>query len=161
VGGLPRTRRRSIHDSRNLSRAPAASLRDRLRRPMTEPACRQVRQLSGSGEGAGPGQGAARLPETGREMVTRTRASRCRQLGAMGMNNLPVLRTAWTTGRDEPEVVNCPERGRTPVQESTDLKAGVRVPPSAPAQRPLAIMKWPLLLPKMRRMPHGRPVPRH
>ena len=28
VGVLPRTRRRSIHDSRNLSRAPAASLRD-------------------------------------------------------------------------------------------------------------------------------------
>jgi hypothetical protein len=36
VGGLPRTRRRSVHDSRNLSRAPAASLRDRLRRPLTE-----------------------------------------------------------------------------------------------------------------------------
>jgi hypothetical protein len=38
-----------------------------------------------------------RLPETGREMVTRTRASRCRQLGttlgATGMNNFPVLRT--------------------------------------------------------------------
>jgi hypothetical protein len=74
VGVLPRTRRRSIHASRNLSKAPAASLRDRLRRPLTEPACRQVRQLSGSGEGSGTGQGAARLPETGREMVTRTRA---------------------------------------------------------------------------------------
>src|SRR5215468_3589350 len=39
----------------------------------------------------------AGLPETGREMVTRTRASPCRQpeatLGATGMNNLPVL---WT-----------------------------------------------------------------
>jgi len=33
VGGLPRTRRRRLHDSRNLSWAPAASLRDRLRRP--------------------------------------------------------------------------------------------------------------------------------
>ena len=51
MGVLPRTRRRSVHDSRNLSRAPAASLRDRLRRPLTEPACRQVRQQSGSGEG--------------------------------------------------------------------------------------------------------------
>src|SRR6516225_8540334 len=37
----------------------------------------------------GTGQGAARLPETGGEMVTRTRVSRCRQLGATGMNNLP------------------------------------------------------------------------
>jgi hypothetical protein len=37
VGALPRTHRRSIHASRNLSRAPAASLRDRLRRPWTEP----------------------------------------------------------------------------------------------------------------------------
>jgi hypothetical protein len=78
VGVLPRTRRRSIHASRNLSRAPLASLCDRLRRPWTEPACRQVRQLSGSGEGPGTGQGAAGLPETGREMATRTRASRCR-----------------------------------------------------------------------------------
>ena len=58
------------------------SLRDRLRRPLTEPVCRQVRQLSGSGEGPGTGQGAARLPETGREMAKRTRASRCRQPGA-------------------------------------------------------------------------------
>ena len=41
----------------------------------------------------GTGQGAARLPETAREMVMRTRASRCRQLGATGMNNLPAL---WT-----------------------------------------------------------------
>ena len=53
AGGLPRTRRRSVHASRNLSRAPAASLRDRLRRPWTEPVCRQVRQQSGSGEGSG------------------------------------------------------------------------------------------------------------
>ena len=53
MGGLPRTRRRSVHDSRSLSRAPLASLRDRLRRPLAEPVCRQVRQLSGSGEGSG------------------------------------------------------------------------------------------------------------
>ena len=69
VGGLPRTRRRSVHDSRNLSRAPAASLRDRLRRPVTEPVCRMVRQLSGSGEGPGTGRGAAGLPEAGRELA--------------------------------------------------------------------------------------------
>jgi hypothetical protein len=72
----------AIVRQQNLSRAPLASLRDRLRRPLTEPVCRQVRQLSGSGEGPGTGQGAARLPETGREMATRTRASRCRQRGA-------------------------------------------------------------------------------
>ena len=63
TGGLPRTRRRSVHDSRNLSRAPAASLRDRLRRPLTEPACRQVRQQSGSGEG--PGEGRTRSQRRG------------------------------------------------------------------------------------------------
>ena len=40
--------------------------RDRLRCPLTEPVCRQVRQLSGSGEGPGTGQGAARLPEKSR-----------------------------------------------------------------------------------------------
>jgi hypothetical protein len=55
-GCPPRTRRRSVHDSRNLSRAPAASLCDRLRRPLTEPVCRQVRQQSGSGEGSGQGR---------------------------------------------------------------------------------------------------------
>ena len=55
---LPRTRFRSIHASRNLSRAPSASLRDRLRRPWTEPVCRQVRQQSGSGEEPGQGNGA-------------------------------------------------------------------------------------------------------
>jgi hypothetical protein len=80
----PRTRRRSVHDSRNLSRAPAASLRDRLRRPLTEPVCRMVRQLSGSGEGPGTGRGAAGLPEAGREMAARTRASRWHQPGDRG-----------------------------------------------------------------------------
>ena len=40
AGGLPRTCRRSIHASRNLSRA---SLCDRLRRPWTEPVCRRSR----------------------------------------------------------------------------------------------------------------------
>jgi hypothetical protein len=67
---LPRTRRRSVHDSRNLSRAPAASLRDRLRRPLTEPVCRQVWQLSGSGEGLGRTgrcHGARQRPDGGDE----------------------------------------------------------------------------------------------
>ena len=51
----------------NLSRAPAASLRDRLRRPWTEPVCRKVRQQSGSGERAGDGSGAVGAPvEAGR-----------------------------------------------------------------------------------------------
>lgn len=62
-GGLPRTRRRSFHDSRNLSRAPAASLRDRLCRPLTEPVCRQVRQQSGSGEGPGESRARSRRRE--------------------------------------------------------------------------------------------------
>jgi hypothetical protein len=84
VSVLPRTRRRSIHDSRNLSRALAASLRDRLRRPLTEPACRTARQLSGSGEGPGTGPGADALPETGREMAARTRTSRCWRPGDRG-----------------------------------------------------------------------------
>lgn len=39
--------------SRNLSRAPATLLRDRLRRPWTKPVCRKVQQQSGSGEGVG------------------------------------------------------------------------------------------------------------
>ena len=55
----PEPRRRSVHASRNLSRAPAASLRDRLRRPWTELVCRRVRQQSGSGEETGQGNGAA------------------------------------------------------------------------------------------------------
>jgi hypothetical protein len=59
AGGLPRTRRRSVHASRNLFRAPSASLRDRLRQPWTEPACRKVLQQSGSGEGPGQDNGAA------------------------------------------------------------------------------------------------------
>ena len=49
----PEPRRRSVYASRNLSRAPPSSLCDRLRRPWTEPVCRQVRQQSGSGEGSG------------------------------------------------------------------------------------------------------------
>ena len=60
MAGLPRTRRRSIHASRNLSRAPPAALRDRLRQPWTEPIRRQVWQLSGSGKGLA-GQSAVTL----------------------------------------------------------------------------------------------------
>ena len=41
-----------FHASRNLSRAPPALLRNRLRRPWTEPICRQARQQSGSGGGS-------------------------------------------------------------------------------------------------------------
>ena len=75
-GCLPRTRRRSVHASRNLSRAPAASLRDRLCRPWTEPVCRQVRQQSGSGEGSGHCSGAVRA-SIGAAAMTRTRAPTC------------------------------------------------------------------------------------
>jgi hypothetical protein len=52
------------------------------------------RGRAGAGAAAGPG---SRCWRAGREMATRTRASRCHQpgatLGATGMNNLPVLRT--------------------------------------------------------------------
>jgi hypothetical protein len=86
AGVLPRTRRRSVHGSRNPSRAPAASLRDRLRHPLTEPACRMVRQLSGSGRGLrqdGRGQMAGNRPGDGGEGqgVTLSSAGRLRSLG--------------------------------------------------------------------------------
>ena len=55
---LPRTRRRSIHASRNLSRAPSASLRDRLRRPRTEPSA--VRSGSSRVRGRSLGRATAR-----------------------------------------------------------------------------------------------------
>ena len=38
------------------------------------------------------------------------------------MNNLPVLRTRLDNRKRRAEVVNCPERGRTPVRESTGQK---------------------------------------
>jgi hypothetical protein len=70
---LRRTRRRSVHASRNLSRAPAASLRNGCvigsAALVTGRVCRQVRQQPGSGEGPGTGPGAARLPDAAREMV--------------------------------------------------------------------------------------------
>jgi hypothetical protein len=128
VGVLPRTRRRSVQRQPEPGKGACGVTRDRLRRPLTEPVCRQVRQLSGSGEGSGTGQGAAAsLPEAGREMAARTRASRCHQPGATlratGMNNFRCSGLERTMRIDEPEVVNCSERGRTPVQESTDQKA--------------------------------------
>jgi hypothetical protein len=50
-GRPPRTRRRSVHASRNLSRALSAALRDQLLRPGTEPVRRRGRQQSGLGMG--------------------------------------------------------------------------------------------------------------
>jgi hypothetical protein len=67
VGVLPRTLRRRVHDSRNLSRGP------------------------------GTGQGAARLPETGREMAAKTRASRCHQPGDRGKGEQDQPLTATMT----------------------------------------------------------------
>jgi hypothetical protein len=83
----------------------AGTCQGRLRRhfvigsaaPLTEPDCRQVRQLSGSGEGPGTGQAPARLPETGREMATRTRASRCHQPGDRGNGEQDQPLTATVT----------------------------------------------------------------
>ena len=51
---------------------------------LPEPAVGVFTQLSGSGEEPGTGPGAAGLPETGREMATRTRASRCHRPGYRG-----------------------------------------------------------------------------
>jgi hypothetical protein len=52
--------------SRNLSRAPSTSLRDRLRRPLTEPVCRQVRQRLGSEERLGAQRRAGTAVQAGR-----------------------------------------------------------------------------------------------
>ena len=69
VGVLPRTRRRRICDSRNLSRPSVAAgqphrkscvVHVHAKTALTEPVRHQVRQLSGSGEGSG--QGRARSP---------------------------------------------------------------------------------------------------
>ena len=92
VGVLPRTRRRSFHASRNLSRAPAASLRDRLRRPLTEPACRQLRQLSGSGEGPGTRQCAV---ADGRRMSAAPGAYAGKAAAAAALNRMDSARSAW------------------------------------------------------------------
>jgi hypothetical protein len=114
VGGLPRTRRRSVHDSRNLSRAPAASLRDRLRRPWTEPVCRQVRQLSGSGEGPGNDRALSRRRgdlgdgEQDRRLtatVTATAAAnRCQQRPSTAHNSR-TIRANWGYVRPEKQTV--------------------------------------------------------
>ena len=55
MAGLPRTRRRSIHASRNLSRAHPAALRDLLRQPWTEPGVPSGLAAIGFGE-AGSGK---------------------------------------------------------------------------------------------------------
>ena len=102
---LPRTRRRSMHAIPDLSRAPSASLRDRLRRPWTEPVCRQVRQQSGSGEGSGQdprGPLSGRRPDVGDEDQGITVPSASPRpgatLGATRTNDLPVLRTHVNSG---------------------------------------------------------------
>jgi hypothetical protein len=76
VGGLPRTRRRSIHASRNLSRAPSASLVIGYADPGQNRSA--VRFGSSRVRGRGLGR-AGRGPLAGRGpmSVTRTRASRC------------------------------------------------------------------------------------
>ena len=116
VGGLPRTRRRSVHDSRNLSRAPTASLRDRLRRPLTEPVCRMVRQLSGSGEG--PGQDRVLSPHRGDRgdeeqdqrltaTVTATAATTGYQQRPATAHNTRMIRANWGYVRPEKRKVVC------------------------------------------------------
>ena len=71
VGVLPRTRRRRICDSRNLSRPSVAAgqphrescvVHVHAKTALTEPVRHQVRQLSDSGEGIWAGQGVVPLP---------------------------------------------------------------------------------------------------
>ena len=66
--GVPRTRRRSVQRQPEPGKGAFSSLRDRLRRPLPEPGCRQVRRQSGSGEG--PGQGAVTAPRRPRRSGT-------------------------------------------------------------------------------------------
>ena len=75
MDALPRPAVGCIHASRNLSRAPSASLRDQLCRPWTEPVCHQVpRQQPGrEGHWAGRGPHAGAGPE----VVTSTKTTRC------------------------------------------------------------------------------------
>jgi hypothetical protein len=124
AGVSSRTRRRSVHDSRNLSRAPAASLRDRLRRPLTEPACRQVRQLSDSGEAPGKdralsqrrgdrgdGDQDQRLTAT----VTATAAAnRCQQRPSAA-HNARTIRADWGYVRPEKQTVGNQHQGAVTV----------------------------------------------
>ena len=132
VGGLPRTRRRSVHDSRNLSRAPPASLRDRLRRPLTEPACRQDRQLSGSGEGPGQdralsqGRGDLGGGDQGQRLtatVTATAAAnRCQQRPATAHNTRTICAN-WGYVRPEKRKV-----GSSTLPLTTSTSTGIPAP---------------------------------
>ena len=149
MGVLPRTRRRSIHDSRNLSRAPAASLRDRLRRPLTEPACRQVRQLSGSGEGPGTGQqGAVKapgrprrwgtLPESGRSRIRPFGRDCCQYCcQAAGQRRSQVDGCGMSVQRTDRN-----GRSWTTCLSLRIRRLGVRVPPSAPAKPQVRVLPW-------------------
>ena len=124
MGGFPRTRRRSVHDSRNLSRAPAASLRDRLRRPLTEPVCRMVRQQSGSGEGTGEDRALSRRREDAGDgdqnqaltaTVTATAAANgCQQRPATAHNSRAIYAN-WGYVRPEKQTVGDQRRGAATV----------------------------------------------
>jgi hypothetical protein len=127
VGGLPRTRRRSVHDSRNLSRAPAASLRDRLRRPLTEPVCRQVRQQPGSGEGAWAGQGPVTAPgnlgdgeqdqRTTATVTATAAANRCQQRPATARYTR-TIHANWGYVRPEKQTVEDQRRSAATVAKT-------------------------------------------
>jgi hypothetical protein len=94
--------------------APPASLRDRLRRPLTEPVSRQVRQLSGSGEGPGQdralSQGRADLEDGDQDQrltatVTATAAAnRCQQRPATA-HNTRTIHANWGYVRPEKRTV--------------------------------------------------------
>jgi hypothetical protein len=136
VGGLPRTRRRSIHASRNLSRAPAASLRDRLRRPWTEPDCRQIRQQSGSGEGSEQDASTtARVRRRGLDGGNEARAPKIPVvLAALRRRRVSRTRTRRTcrcSGKSLPS--------RHWGRAASQRRGVARVVPDVPAQVPVAV----------------------
>ena len=126
-----------------------ARLRDRLRRPMTEPACRQVRQLSGSGEGPGKdnralskrrgdhGDGEHCLKADGRGSVPfgRDCCQYCCQ--AAGQRRSQVDGCGMSVQRTDRN-----GRSWTTCLSLRIRRLGVRVPPSAPAKPQVRVLPW-------------------
>jgi hypothetical protein len=120
-GVLHRTRRRSIHVSRDLARALSASRRDRLRRPLPEPVCCQIRQQSGSGKGVSKARALAGEP-VGRREVAEGDAGASRQ----ARSPCPHHGHRWTAGptvfaQDGHQVAPVPDQG--PVQQLASAAA--------------------------------------
>ena len=121
--------------------------RDRLRRPLTEPVCRQVRQLSGSGEGPGKdnralskhrgdhGDGEHCLKADGRGSVPfgRDCCQYCCQ--AAGQRRSQVDGCGLSVQRTDRN-----GRSWTTCLSLRIRRLGVRVPPSAPAKPQVRVL---------------------